>query len=229
MKVDVVTLFESMFEGPLTKSIVGRARDMGLLRLGFANPRRFASGPRQKVDDRPFGGGAGMVMMVEPLHAAIRSVARRSSRVIGLTAQGRRFDARTALRLSRQKHLVLVCGHYEGMDDRIAAEFDEEISIGDFILTGGELPAMMIIDAVTRLIPGVLASGSAVGDSFLTDPPLLEHPQYTRPRVWKRRKVPNVLLSGDHAKIAHWRAKASMDRTRRLRPDLLSTGGAASL
>lgn len=221
MKIDIVTLFKPMFDGPLSLSIVGRAREQGLLQLGFVNPRDFARGSRRKVDDRPYGGGAGMVMMAEPLDAAIRSLVRRGSRVIGLTAQGARFNSKTARRLSKEKHLILVCGHYEGMDERLAAEFDEEISIGDFILTGGELPAMVIVDALTRLLPGVLAEGSALADSFLTTPPRLEHPQYTRPRVWKRRKVPSVLLSGDHDKISRWRAKASLERTKRRRPDLL--------
>ncbi len=223
MKIDVVTLFPGMFAGPTTDSIVGRARASGRLELGFANPRDFTPGKRGSVDDRPFGGGPGMVLAPGPLRAAVKSVARKGSRVVLLSAAGARFDAASARRLSGLPHVVLVCGHYEGIDERASMLFDEEISIGDYVLTGGELPAMVVIDAVARLIPGVLKKREAVeAESF--EGPTLDHPQYTRPRVWRGRRVPAALLSGDHARIAEWRKRAALAATRRKRPDLLAAG-----
>lgn len=221
MRIDVVTLFKSMFEGPLTESIVGRARAAGLVEIGFVDPRDFADDRRRTVDGRPYGGGAGMVLMAQPLYAAVKSVAKRQSRVVHLSASGRPFDAEAALRLSRSRHLILVCGHYEGVDERVSGLFDEEISIGDFVVTGGELPAMVVADAVTRLVPGVLPEGAAIDDSFLRASGILEHPHYTRPRVWRGKRVPQVLLSGNHAAIERWRDSAAVSRTRRRRPQLL--------
>ena len=222
MRIDVVTLFPEMFEPVLGASIVGRARARGLLELGTVNPRDFASDRHRTVDDRPFGGGAGMVLKAEPLHRALKSVRRPESRVVCLTPQGARFDAAAARRLARETHLVLVCGHYEGLDERVLRLCDEEVSIGDFVLTGGELPAMMVADAVARLISGVLKKADAtLRESF--EDGLLEHPQYTRPRVWRGRKVPEALLSGDHERIADWRRCAARRVTRRKRPDLLKT------
>jgi tRNA (guanine37-N1)-methyltransferase len=222
MRIDVVTLFPEMFEPVLGASILGRARARGLLELGTVNPRDFALDRHRTVDDRPFGGGAGMVLMAEPLHRAIQSVRRPASRVVCLTPQGERFDAAAARRLARAEHLVLVCGHYEGLDERVLRLCDEEVSIGDFVLTGGELPAMMVADAVARLVPGVLKKAEAtVVESF--EDGLLEHPHYTRPRVWRGRKVPEALLSGDHERIAEWRLGAARRATRRKRPDLLKT------
>ena len=206
MKIDIITLFPEMFEPVLGASIVGRARERGLLDLGLVNPRDFTMDRHRTVDDRPFGGGAGMVLKPEPLYAAIQSVRRKGTITVGLSPQGRRFDAAAARRLSREKHLVLLCGHYEGMDERIRRHWDEEISIGDFVLTGGELPAMMVVDAVTRLLPGVLKKSEAtVCESF--EGGLMDYPHYTRPRVWRGRRVPQALLSGDHARIAAWRFK----------------------
>ncbi len=221
MKIDVVTLFPDMFSGPMGTSIVGRARRRGQLRLGLVNPRDFSRDRHRRVDDRPFGGGAGMILMAPPLHDAVKSVARKGSRVIFLSPQGRRFDAASAARLSRKRHLVLVCGHYEGIDERLSGLFDEEISIGDYVLTGGELPAMVLVDAVTRLLPGVLKKAEAAQEeSFAAGE--LDFPQYTRPRVWKRKKVPAALLSGDHERISRWRRSAARKATRLKRPDLLS-------
>ena len=219
MRIDVVTLFPEMFEPVLGASIVGRARARGLLELGTVNPRDFASDRHRTVDDRPFGGGAGMVLKAEPLYRAIKSVRRPESRVVCLTPQGARFDAAAARRLAREQHLVLVCGHYEGLDERVLRLCDEEASIGDFVLTGGELPAMMVADAVARLIPGVLKKADATAKESFEDG-LLEHPHYTRPRVWRGRKVPEALLSGDHERIADWRRCAARRVTRRKRPDL---------
>jgi tRNA (guanine37-N1)-methyltransferase len=222
MKIDIVTLFPEMFEPVLGASIVGRARQRGLLELRFINPRDFTADKHHSVDDRPFGGGAGMVLKAQPLYAAIESVRRPASRTVCLSPQGRCFDAAAARRLSREKHLILVCGHYEGIDERVLRHCDEEISVGDFVLTGGELAAMMVTDAVARFLPGVLKKAEASAcESF--EGGLLEHPQYTRPRVWKGRKVPNVLLEGDHRRIAEWRLRAALRVTRKKRPDLQST------
>ena len=222
MRIDIITLFPEMCESVLDASILGRARRGGLLELGCVNPRDFAKDRHRTVDDRPFGGGAGMVLKAEPLHRAIASVRRPRSRVVGLSPRGARFDAKAAGRLARQGHLILVCGHYEGIDERLLRLCDEEISVGDFILTGGELPALMVADAVSRLVPGVLKKPEATREESFADG-LLEHPQYTRPRNWRGRKVPQALLSGDHERIADWRRRSSRLATRRRRPDLLKT------
>ena len=220
LRIDVVTLFPAMFAGPLSESILKRARAKGLLSVGFVNPRDFTEDRHRTVDDRPYGGGAGMGMMAEPLTRAIDQVRRRGSLVILMSPQGPRFDQALAQRLSRRRHLVLVCGHYEGIDERALASVDMELSLGDFVMTGGEIPALAVADAVARLVPGVLAKEeSAARESFCAG--LLDFPQYTRPRVWRRRKVPEDLLSGDHRRIAAWRARAALAATRRKRPDLL--------
>lgn len=222
MRIDFVTLFPEMFVPVLGTSILGRAQERELIEIGFTNPRDFTADRHRTVDDRPFGGGAGMVLKAEPLYAAVRRVRRPESRVVFLSPQGRRFDARCARELSREEHLVLVCGHYEGVDERVTRFFDEEISIGDFVLTGGELPAMVVADAVVRLVPGVLKKPDATeAESFQAG--LLDFPQYTRPRVWRGRKVPEVLLSGDHERIAGWRLKASRGATMKKRPDLIKS------
>lgn len=210
-----------MFEPVLGTSIVGRARERGLLDLRLINPRDFTTDKHRTVDDRPFGGGPGMVLKAAPLYAAIESARQPASRVVCLSPQGRRFDAAAARRLSHEKHLILICGHYEGIDERVLRHCDEEISIGDFVLTGGELAAMMVTDAVTRLLPGVLKKPEATArESF--EGGLLEHPQYTRPRVWKGRHVPKVLLGGDHQRISQWQSRAAQRITRKKRPDLQS-------
>jgi tRNA (guanine37-N1)-methyltransferase len=221
MRIDFVTLFPEMFPSVMDASILGRAQEKGALSWGCANPRDFSEDKHRKVDDRPFGGGPGMVMMAEPLARAVESVREAGSRVIFLSPQGARFDDEKASALSREERLVLVCGHYEGVDERAMEVFDEELSIGDFVLTGGELAAMVVADAVVRKIPGVLKKEEAAASESFADG-LLDFPQYTRPRVWRGREVPEVLFSGDHEKIARWRRQAAVGATRRKRPDLLS-------
>ncbi|MBI4375649.1 MAG: tRNA (guanosine(37)-N1)-methyltransferase TrmD [Elusimicrobia bacterium] len=221
MRIDFVTLFPSLFSEAAGTGLMRRAGEKGRLRIGVVNPRDFASDRHRRVDDRPYGGGAGMVLMAEPLYQAIKSVGRRGSHVIGLSAAGRPFDCETAMRLSRKRHLILVCGRYEGIDHRVSRLFDEEISIGDYVLSGGELAALVVADAVTRLVPGVIEKEqSRLQESFLSEG--LDYPQYTRPPVWRGRRVPSVLLSGDHKRIADWRRRQSLILTQKRRPDLLS-------
>lgn len=220
MRIDFVTLFPGMFPSVMDASMMARAQEKGLVSWGCVNPRDFTEDKHHKVDDRPFGGGPGMLMMAEPLDKAIKSIKKKGSKTILLSPQGKTFNDKTALRLSREKHLILVCGHYEGVDERAAELFDEELSVGDYVLTGGELPAMLVADAVARLVPGVLKKEDAAVSESFTDG-LLDFPQYTRPRVWKGREVPEVLFSGDHAKIAQWRRDAAAKATKRKRPDLI--------
>lgn len=221
MKIDFVTLFPDMFAPVMDASILGRAKAAGKLSWACVNPRDFSQDKHRKVDDRPFGGGPGMVMMPEPLAKAVESVRTPESKVIFLSPQGEPFSDEKASSLAGEKHLVLVCGHYEGVDERAVALFDQELSIGDYVLTGGELPAMVVADAVARKLPGVLKKEDAAeSESFVSG--LLDFPQYTRPRVWRGSEVPEVLFSGDHKKIADWRHKAARAATKRKRPDLLS-------
>jgi tRNA (guanine37-N1)-methyltransferase len=221
MRIDFVTLFPDMFAPVMDASILGRAKEKGLLVWGCVNPRDFSEDKHRKVDDRPFGGGPGMVLMAEPLEKAVKSVRKKGTKVIFLSPQGKTFTDRKASQLAKDKHLVFVCGHYEGVDERALDLFDEELSIGDYVLTGGELPAMVVADAVIRKIPGVLnKEDAAESESFVTS--LLDFPQYTRPRVWRGREVPEILFSGDHRKIAEWRHKAAHAATKRKRPDLMS-------
>jgi len=224
MKVDILTLFPNMFSSPLRESILGKAIEKGLLQIQTLNVRDFTLDKHQVVDDAPYGGGQGMVMKVEPIARAIESVKsqNRSAWIIYLTPQGKPFDQDLARRLSTRPHLVLLCGRYEGVDERARDLFvDEEISIGDYVLTGGELAAMVLIDAVSRFIPGVLGSDrSAEEDSFFNS--LLEYPQYTRPVDFRGSRVPEVLLSGNHAAISVWRRREAIRRTSLRRPDLLA-------
>ena len=221
MRIDFVTLFPDMFAPVMDASILGRAKEKGLLEWSCVNPRTFSEDKHHKVDDRPFGGGPGMVLMVEPLEKAVESVKTKNTKVIFLSPQGERFTDRKASQLAKCEHLVLVCGHYEGVDERAIELFDEELSIGDYVLTGGELPAMVLADAVARKLPGVLKKEDAAeSESFVSG--LLDFPQYTRPRVWRGREVPEILFSGDHKKIAAWRNNAAHDATKRKRPDLMS-------
>ncbi len=220
LRVDIVTLFPPMFEGSLGRSIVGRAREKGALDLGFVNPRDFVKDRHRTVDDRPYGGGAGMVLMAEPLYQAVRKVRTRNAKVVLLSPQGRRFEQKLARSFSKERHLVLICGHYEGVDERVFDFVDMELSIGDFVLTGGEIPAMVVVDAVARLLPGVLAKeDAAVRESFTGG--LLDYPQFTRPRVWRGKKVPDVLLGGDHSRIETWRREQAVAATQRKRPKLM--------
>lgn len=219
MRVDVVTLFPGMIDQPLSESIVGRARAEGFLELGFVNPRDFTEDRHRTVDDKPYGGGTGMVMMAEPVYRALKKVRKKGSLVILLTPKGRRFDQAMALELSKKKHLVFICGHYEGIDERVTPLADMGLSIGDYVLTGGEPAAVAVIDAVTRLIPGVLRKGDATVNETFTDG-LLEAPHYTRPGVWRGSKVPEALLSGNHKLIAEWRRAQAETLTSADRPDL---------
>ena len=220
MRIDVLTLFPRMFESPFAESIVARARQAGLLDLAIHDIRGWATDRHRVVDDTPYGGGAGMVLKPEPLTRAIRAVRGDTGRAVLLSAQGSLFDQAAARRLAASSHVVLVCGHYEGVDERvIERDVDEELSIGDVVVTGGELPAMIVIDAVTRLLPGVIDAESLTHESH-TDR-LLEGPQYTRPPEFEGLAVPSVLLSGDHAAIASWRRSEAIRRTAERRPDLL--------
>jgi len=224
MRIDILTLFPNMFSSPLRESILGRAVEKGLLQIQTINIRDFTLDKHQVVDDAPYGGGQGMVMKVEPIARAIESVKAQnpSARTVYLTPQGKPFHQDLARRLSTQSHLILLCGRYEGIDERVRELFiDEEISIGDYVLTGGELAAMVLIDAVSRFIPGVLGSDrSAEEDSFFNS--LLEYPQYTRPVEFKGCRVPEVLLSGNHSAISLWRRREAIRRTSLRRPDLLA-------
>jgi tRNA (guanine37-N1)-methyltransferase len=224
MRFDILTLFPNMFSSPLGESILGKAIEKRLIEIRTINIRDFALDKHQVVDDTPYGGGQGMVMKIEPIARAIEWVKSQdpSAWTVFLTPQGKPFSQDIALALSSHSHLILLCGRYEGVDERVREIFvDEEISIGDYILTGGELAAMVIIDAVSRLLPGVLGSDrSAEEDSFINF--LLEYPQYTRPSNFKGSCVPEVLLSGNHSAISLWRKKKALERTSMRRPDLLA-------
>lgn len=225
MRIDILTLFPAMFDGPLTESILKRAQEKHLLSVQCHNIRDYATDRHRTVDDTPYGGGGGMVMMVEPLVAAIEAVrgADAAAPTILLTPQGRVFTQRVAQELAQHPRLILVCGRYEGVDERVRQSvITDEISIGDFVITGGELAAMILVDAVARLIPGVLgARWAAEEDSHAMG--LLEYPHYTRPPVFRDLAVPDVLLSGDHAAIERWRRREAIRRTWQRRPDLLLT------
>ncbi len=224
LSVEVLTLFPRLIAVPLAESILGKAQEKGLLRARVTDIRDFAEGRHHVTDDSPYGGGAGMVMKPEPLVAAIEAARARApgARVILLSPQGARFDQRKAAELARRTELIFVCGRYEGVDERILGFIDEELSLGDFVLTGGELAALSVIDAVARLVPGVLGNDqSAIHETFADDAsPLLEGPHYTRPPEFRGLKVPAALLSGDHARIARWRRQQALVRTRARRPDL---------
>jgi tRNA (guanine37-N1)-methyltransferase len=226
MKIDVLTLFPSMFAGPLDASIVQRAREAGLLDLRIHDLRDWTHDRHRTVDDKPFGGGAGMVLKPEPIFEAVESLADAKTRVLLTSPAGRPFTQPAARELSECPHLVILCGSYEGVDERVRdGVVHDTFSIGDYVLTNGALPAMVIVDAVTRLIPGALGDEtSAVDESFSQG--LLEYPHYTRPAEYRGMKVPEVLLSGHHAEIEKWRREQSRDRTHRQRPDLLKHGGA---
>jgi tRNA (guanine37-N1)-methyltransferase len=225
MKVDILSLFPPMFEGPFSESIIKRAVSKGLLEIKLHNIRDYAAGKHKVTDDYPYGGGSGMVMKVEPLAACLetaRSV-NRQAKVILTTPRGRTFNQKIARDLSEENGLIIICGRYEGVDERVKELFvDYEISLGDFVLTGGELAAMVMVDAVSRFIPGVLGcEESAASDSFSDG--LLEYPQYTRPPEFHGLSVPQVLLSGNHAEIANWRRRQALKKTFANRPDLLGS------
>jgi tRNA (guanine37-N1)-methyltransferase len=222
MRIDVLTLFPELFSGPLDVSMVGRARERGLLDLRIHNLRDWTHDRHKTVDDRPFGGGPGMVLKPEPIFEAVESLGAGDPRVVLMTPAGRKFDQAAATEMARQPHLLLLCASYEGVDERVVETLvDDEVSIGDYVLTNGGLPAMVVIDAITRLIPGVLGDQeSALDESFSHG--LLEYPHYTRPAEFRGMKVPEILLSGHHAEIEKWRAEQARLRTAQRRPDLLS-------
>jgi tRNA (guanine37-N1)-methyltransferase len=221
MKIDVLTLFPAMFAGPLDESIIKRARLKGLLDLTIHDLRNWTHDRHRTVDDRPFGGGPGMLLKPEPLFEAVESLQREKTRVILFSPAGRKFDQSIARELAEQQDLLLITGHYEGFDERVRETLvDEEISIGDYVLTNGALPAMVVVDAVTRLLPGALGDDASSHDESFSDG-LLEYPQYTRPAEFRGMKVPEILLSGNHAEIEKWRREQAKLRTIERRPDLL--------
>lgn len=224
MKISILTLFPEMFAGPFDHSIVKNAKEKNLVDINLVNIRDFGMGPHKVVDDKPYGGGHGMILRVDVMNAAIAktkdsNLNKDSQKVVLLSPHGKTFNQKKALEFASLKHLILVCGHYEGVDERVRKFIDEELSIGDFITTGGEIPAMLVTDSVTRLIKGVLKEGVTSDESFSD---LLEYPQYTKPNIYKNLKVPSILLGGNHGKIREWRDKISVATTIRLRPDLLA-------
>ena len=221
MKIDVLTIYPGMFPGPLDESIVKRALESGKLQLRFIDLRDYTHDRHRTVDDRPFGGGPGMLMKPEPLFEAIENLRGSNTRVILTSPAGRQFKQEIAKQMSNEEHLILVCGSFEGFDERVREHLaNDEISIGDYVLTNGALPAMVIIDAITRLLPGVLGDDESSQDESFSEG-LLEYPQYTRPAEFKGMKVPEVLQSGDHAAIKKWRIEKARIRTEQRRPDLL--------
>lgn len=233
MKIDVITIFPQMFRGPLDESILKRAQDKSLVNIHIHDLRQWAADKHKSVDNSPYGGGPGMVMMVEPLYKAVHQLKVKSEKckVVLMTPQGVPFKQKRAQELSSFDHLIFICGHYEGVDERVREHLiDEEISVGDYVLTGGELPAMVVIDSVVRLIPGVLGKEASLDEESFTKQrtvnskqltTLLEYPHYTRPEEFKGKKVPEVLLSGNHAEIDKWRKEQAIARTKLRRPDLM--------
>ena len=223
MKFDILTLFPEMFEA-VKQSVIGKAIEKQLIQINLINIRNFSKDKHKKVDDTPYGGGAGMVMMPSVVYDAYNSIQNKeNAKVIYLSPKGKVLNQEKVLELSKQEHLILLCGHYEGIDQRILDEIvDEEISIGDYVLTGGELPAMVLIDSVSRYVEGVLKEESIKEESFSNG--LLEYPQYTRPEIFEGERVPEVLLSGHHQKIKQWRKQKSLEITKNKRPDLLEKG-----
>ena len=220
MKIDILSLFPDMFNGVFTESIIKRAIKDKKVNIEIHNFRDYTIDPHNKVDDTPYGGGCGMVLMAQPIFDCVESLKKEESKVILLTPSGIPYKQKIAYDLSKEKHLIIICGHYEGFDERIRALADLEISIGDYVLTGGEIPAMVLVDSITRLLPGVIKERSHLEDSF-NDNYLLDYPTYTKPRIYKGMEVPEVLLSGDHKKIDEYRKQESIRKTKELRPDLL--------
>ncbi len=237
MKIDILTIFPEMFDGPLSSSLIGKAKDKKILDINCIDIRSFSKDKHKKVDDRPFGGGPGMVMKPEPIYDALTStgVKKRNNAyknpfkkplVIYMSPQGRCLDTCLAKHLAKFEHLVLLCGHYEGVDERVSNWIDMEVSIGDYVLTGGEIPAMVLTDCIARMLPGVVQDKLSVEqDSFYNGQ--LDYPHYTRPAEFKKMKVPAVLLSGNHSDIEKWRKEQALERTKKRRPDLLKNRGVA--
>lgn len=220
MKIDIVTIFPDMFEGFLKESIIKRAIEKGLVQVTLHDFRIYSTDPHHKVDDTPYGGGSGMVLTCQPIFDCIEDIKTKDSFVIMLTPDGKPYKQEMAYDLSKKKHLILLCGHYEGFDERIRSLVDLELSIGDYVLTGGEIPSMVVADSVIRLIPGVIEENSHLIESF--NDHLLDYPVYTKPQEFRGMKVPEVLLSGDHKKIEEYRFQQRKERTNERRPDLLS-------
>ncbi|MDD3922312.1 MAG: tRNA (guanosine(37)-N1)-methyltransferase TrmD [Endomicrobiaceae bacterium] len=231
MRIDILTIFPEMFKGPLTCSLLAKAREKKILNISYSDIRSFTKDKHNMVDDRPFGGGPGMVMKPEPIYLALKSLGVKKKNclykkplkkpyVIYMSPQGQTLNTQKVKKLSQYEHLVLLCGHYEGIDERVMSWIDEEISIGDYVLTGGEIPAMVLIDSVARMLSGVVQDRSSVEqDSFYNG--MLDYPHYTRPAKFRNMEVPDVLLSGNHLEIEKWRNQQSYDRTKSRRPDLL--------
>lgn len=219
MVIDILTLFPESF-APLGESIIKRAQESGKIKINIINIRDFSQDKHKKCDDYPFGGGAGMLMMAQPVCDAVESVLDEKSHIVMASPSGQTFNAKIAEELSKEEHLIFICGHYEGIDERVVEIFKpQQISIGDYVLTGGELPTMVIIDALCRFVDGVISNDSLQEESFSNN--LLEYPQYTRPSVFRGLSVPDVLLSGNHQEIAAWRREQALEKTKKLRPDLL--------
>jgi len=219
MQIDILTLFPEMFNGFLNESIIKRAIENNCVNINVINFRKYSKLNNNQVDDTPFGGGSGMVLMCEPIFNAIDDLKKEDTKVIMMTPQGKTFNQKKAVDLSKEQHLIIICGHYEGFDERISSIIDEEISIGDFILTGGEIPSMAITDAITRLIPGVIKESSVISETFNDN--LLDYPTYTKPRVFKDMSVPEVLLNGNHQEIDSYRQMMRTKKTKEKRPDLM--------
>lgn len=219
MKIDILSLFPEMYEGVFTESIIKRAREKGIVEINIHNFREFTKEIHGNVDDTPYGGGAGMVLMCQPIFDCVNSLKTPDSYVILLTPAGKIYKQEMAYELSKKKHLIIICGHYEGFDERITSLCDLELSIGDYVLTGGEIPSMVLVDSITRLLDGAITKESHECDSFNNN--LLDYPVYTKPRVYEGLEVPEVLLSGDHKKIDEYRYNESVKRTKERRPDLM--------
>ena len=220
MKFDILTLFPNMFEGAFSESIIKRAAQANKVEINIIDFRKYTKDIHNKVDDTPYGGGAGMVLAPQPIFDAVEDIRTEKSKVILLTPSGTPYKQKMAYDLSKEEHLIIICGHYEGFDERIRTLADMEISIGDYVLTGGEIPAMAIVDSITRLIPGVINERSHLDDSFNNDY-LLDYPTYTKPQNYRGMEVPEVLISGDHKKIEEYRLQESIRLTKEIRPDLL--------
>ena len=220
MKIDILSLFPEMYNGPFTESILKRAQEAGKVEINIHNFREYTLDPHGNVDDTPFGGGSGMVLTCQPIFDCIKALKTNDSLVIMMSPSGKVYNQKKAYELSKKKHLIILCGHYEGFDERINSICDEIISIGDYVLTGGELPSMVLVDSIVRLLPGVIDSDSSLNESFNNN--LLDYPVYTKPRVFNGMEVPEVLLSGNHAKIDEYRREEQIRKTKELRPDLLA-------
>ena len=219
MKIDILSLFPEMFTGPFTESIIKRARNEGKVEINIHDFREYSHDPHKNVDDTPFGGGSGMVLMCQPIFDCVNHLKSDDSLVIMMTPSGKQYQQQLAYDLSKKKHLIIICGHYEGFDERIRSICDLEISIGDYILTGGEIPCMVMVDSIVRLLDGVIDKESSLNESFNNY--LLDYPVYTKPRVYNGMEVPEVLLSGDHQKIKDYRLSEQLRKTKEIRPDLL--------